>query len=436
MNKFGSMGLASPLKQRMSKSNWESINASIRQELEDYRREIAYKKTKYQEKSKELIAVNRQFNLRQSLKLLESEAAYLLTLEIGIPIDLVAIQGSVDIVSLDVDQYFGLQTQHKNMESFMDDTTPSSDSSHKFNNMMNNEYFDVSDNNESNHCFVFHSSDDDVTRFTWKFRVNEGEQGLLTAFIASKRIPKTSQSCEFPIKALSLHSSVYEIEEKEFESRPMNTLQMNGDWTLRAFNSWLSQCIPDVPSRVTNTDDDITLCWQSIFVGDYIRVNFRNGAAIFKSDSITAISILQEFLTKLAIENNVSITNVNIDVDIQSAMHFFNLIQKKLEYHHKIHEQHSWIDGLKEIESHEQDLSCLSDEMQNILKNSDEIIKAYKTSPKHLQFIKNMIWCNIYNFAKLRNTSITKKNLEELKIGLDNTDCQMIISVIKDIMKL
>ena len=97
MNKFGSMGLASPLKQKISKSNWDTINASIKNEIENYRREIAYKKTKYQEKSKELIAVNKQFNLRQSLKLLESEGAYLLTLEIGIPIDLVAIQGSVQL---------------------------------------------------------------------------------------------------------------------------------------------------------------------------------------------------------------------------------------------------------------------------------------------------------------------------------------------------
>merc|ERR1712154_12941 len=174
---------------------------NISQELEDYRREIAYKKAKYQEKSKELIAVNTQFNLKHSLKLLESEAAYLLTLEIGIPIDLVAIQSSVEIVSLDIDKYFGLQTQHKNMELEIEN-----------NNDNNND--DNDDNNNSNHCFVFHSSTDNITRFTWKFRVSEVEQGLLTAFIASKRIPKTSQLCQFPIKALSLHSSIYEIDEK------------------------------------------------------------------------------------------------------------------------------------------------------------------------------------------------------------------------------
>jgi len=401
----------------MTRSNYEIYYANIKQEIEDYRREIAVKKCKYQEKSKELIAVNTQFHLKHSIKLLESEAAYLLTLEIGIPIDLVAIQSTVEVVSLDIDKCFGLQTQHKNMELIA--------------KQQQRENANIDELIESNHCFAFHASSDNITRFTWKFRVSEGEQGNLTAFIASKRIPKTSQCCEFPIKALSLHSSVYEIESKEMDARPMNVLQMSGDWTLRAFNSWLSQCIPDVPSRVSGSE--ASLSWKSLFVGDYIVVTFKNGEAIFKSDSVTAIAILQDFLTKLAIENNVSISNVNIDIDIQTALHFFNLIRPKLEYHHKINEQHSWISALKEIESHEENLQCLSDKMQQILKKSDQISKAYKTSPKHLQFIKNMIWSNIFNFAKLQNLNISNQQREQMKRALDNIDYDMIVAVIQEI---
>ena len=208
---------------------------------------------------------------------------------------------------------------------------------------------------------------------------------------------------------------------------------MSGDWTFRAFNSWLNQCIPDVPSRASGNES--SLSWKSLFVGDYITCTFRSGSAVFKSDSVTAIAILQEFLTKLAIENNVSISSVNIDIDVQSAIHFFDLIRPKLEYHHKINEQHSWISALREIESHEDDLSCLSDKMLHILKKSDEIMKAYKTSPKHLQFIKNMIASNIYNFAKLQNIQISKQNMEELRRALHDIDCDSILSVIKQIMQ-
>merc|ERR1712013_380646 len=99
---------------------------------------------------------------------------------------------------------------------------------------------------------------------------------------------------------------VYEIEEEVLTSRPANTLRMSGDWTIRAFNSWLAQCIPDVPSRVTW--DELQLSWKSLFVGDYITASFNSGSATFRSDSVTAIAILQEFLTKLAIENNFSIS--------------------------------------------------------------------------------------------------------------------------------
>merc|ERR1719229_589847 len=143
------------MKEKMTKANFDAYHANIQQELEEYRREIAIKKSKYQERSKELIAVNTQFHLKHSLKLLEAEAAYLLTLEIGIPIDLVAIQSSVEIVSLDIDKFFGLQTQHKNMEFGKD--------KQKKNKMPMDELV------KSNHCFAFHASGDNVTRFTWKF---------------------------------------------------------------------------------------------------------------------------------------------------------------------------------------------------------------------------------------------------------------------------
>ena len=166
----------------MTRGNFDIYYSNIQQELEDYRREIAIKKSKYQEKSKELIAVNTQFQLKHSLKLLESEAAYLLTLEIGIPIDLVAIQCSVEIVSLDIDKYFGLQTQHKNMEF---DKRQSKQ----------NEILIHDESIESNHCFAFHASDENITRFTWKFRVCEGEQGQLKAFVASKRLSEKFLSC-------------------------------------------------------------------------------------------------------------------------------------------------------------------------------------------------------------------------------------------------
>lgn len=411
LNRFRASGLASPLKAQMDRISMLSAKQRVLQEVDEYRKEIALKKSKYQEKSKELIAVNTQFHLKHSLKLLESEAAYLVTLEIGIPIDLVAVQCSVDAVSLDVDKCFGLQTQHKNMENEAD----------------------ADGARDSGHCFVFHSSTDSVTRFTWKFRVAEGRQGVLTAFIASKRIPKTSQSVEFPIKALSLHSSVSEAEEEALSKRPTNTLRMDGDWSLRAFNSWLGRCVPDVPSRVTT--EEVAMRWKSLFVGDYITATFRSGSAVFKSDSVTAIAILQEFLTKLAIEHNVAMTNVDIEVDIQSALHFFNLIRPKLEYHHRIHQQQSWIDALREIESHEEDTSILSDKMQDILKNSDRILAEFKTSPKHLQFIKNMIWCNIRNFAKLRNQTISKRDIEDFQRGLDSSDCDVLLAVIQNIMR-
>jgi hypothetical protein len=168
-------------------------------------------------------------------------------------------------------------------------------------------------------CFIFHASDANSTRFIWKFRVLEGEQGSLTAYIASERIPKTCQLVTFNLKSLSLHSSISEIPKPELKSddnnhninnRPCNKLDLEGDWSIRTFNSWLMQCLPDVPSRVT--EDECSLCWKSTFVGSYLSAQFGNGSAHFQSDSVSTIAILQQFLTAIAIENNITMSNVQI----------------------------------------------------------------------------------------------------------------------------
>eukprot|EP00485_Elphidium_margaritaceum_P001545 CAMPEP_0202686932 /NCGR_PEP_ID=MMETSP1385-20130828/2681_1 /ASSEMBLY_ACC=CAM_ASM_000861 /TAXON_ID=933848 /ORGANISM="Elphidium margaritaceum" /LENGTH=786 /DNA_ID=CAMNT_0049341613 /DNA_START=58 /DNA_END=2418 /DNA_ORIENTATION=+ len=451
---YGANRLASPLRAQLQhqKTDIDTMKAELQQEIDTYRSELASKKAKYQEVSKELIAVNTQFYLKPSLKLLHKEAAYLLCLEIGTPIDLVCIQCTIPMVSLDIDEQFGLQAQHHNMDEATADTdvspsmraSSSTDRRASISNMRKQRrpstqvQIDRQYSTESYDCFVFHASAENSSRFTWKFRVSEGQQGMLTAVISSKRVPKTSQICQFPIKALSLHSSVvFDVDEEVnalSAKRPVNTLTMSAQWSLRQFVPWLSQCIPDVPSRLPI--NGLSLAWYCSFIGDFIHIKFRNGVAEFSSDSVTNIAILKDFFTKIAIENNLTFSKVNVNVHLQSALHVFELIRSKLEYHHAIHEKHAWIYGLREIESHEEQIGGLSEKMQAILKESEQIIEAYQTSPKHLQFIKNVIFNQIRHFAKLRNQRLSFEQLEKLKYGLDHKDhCEDIVSVIQELMK-
>lgn len=50
-----------------------------------------------------MIAVEQQFTIKQSFKLLADEACYLLSVEIQMPIDVITLQATVPIMLLDVE---------------------------------------------------------------------------------------------------------------------------------------------------------------------------------------------------------------------------------------------------------------------------------------------------------------------------------------------
>lgn len=475
---------------RMKRSEFESMKQALVNEIRDIKQEFEHKKLKYQEKSRELIAVTTQFQLKNSLKLLDSEACYLLTLEIGIPIEFVAIKSTVGVMSLDVNSNYGIKTQHKTIEqpTGNNDANKSSSlpNSADFETKSNEFETRVSDNastplllllnnrqTSSNNCFVFHAESatdltrnrggvsgsnsnttsadiniaalkgERITRFTWKFRVLEGQQGDMTCFISSNRIPKTCQSVTLPIHSLSLHSSIFEIPEEilKDKNRPWNTLNMSGDWTVRAFNSWIGQCVPEVPTRVDQAaaaENGVTLNWISTFLQSYLTVTFNKGNAVFKSDNVSAIAILQEYLARYAIENRITLYSIQASCEGSAAMHFLNLIRKNLVQLKKVFDQYSLISSLKEIESHESnsdEIACLNEEYKHILQNSEKIEQDFQASPKQLDFVKTTIWFAMKHYCKLRNINLSENQRTELIKAIDSCEYHNIAAQLKTFMR-
>ncbi|ETO24441.1 hypothetical protein RFI_12719 [Reticulomyxa filosa] len=299
-------------KNNLCKTQFENMKPRLQQEVDDIKKEIVSKKAKYHEKSKELIAVETQFELKHSLKLLPSEACHVLTLEIGIPIHLVCVQSSVKVITLDVEAHFGITTQH--------------------------------DDAQGNYYLACQADESSITRFSWKFRCMEGVQGELLCFVMSRTPPKTCQSIKYSLKALSLHSSFNEFTDQLFTpEKPQNTLSIFGDFNARNLNYWLQQCLPDVPTRLT-TDNSTPLAWKCALTGSFLTFQFqlaktcnicirgnifdvlvfkylflslhpldhahRNNCAQFRSDSVASIRILQDFITKTSIKEGLVLSSV------------------------------------------------------------------------------------------------------------------------------
>ncbi|CAG0925348.1 unnamed protein product [Notodromas monacha] len=79
------------------------------------------------------------------------------------------------------------------------------------------------------------------------------------------------------------------------------------------------------------------------------------------------------------------------DVSKESVIHALSLMSPKLQAHLKLSKQVQLIDGLKEIELHESDISFLDSEYQEILKNADQLKAQYNKQPCYLDRLYGMI---------------------------------------------
>lgn len=177
---------------RESAADLDQSIKDLKLELEKLSEKVAKEKERYASKvSSELIAVEQQFKLKTGFKLLADEACYLLTLEIDMAIDVVALQSGVPVMLLDVEGSGAMLSRSERDEKAANELLA-----------------------------VYRCNQEQTTRIEIKMRTVEGQHGSLAAFVIPKLQPKTCQRAELKIKPLSLHEKVHkQAIENELKTR-------------------------------------------------------------------------------------------------------------------------------------------------------------------------------------------------------------------------
>lgn len=421
------------------KENKEDLEKSIRElklELEKLNERVAKEKEKYVSKvSSELIAVEQQFHLKSSFKLLPSEACYLLTFEIDIPLDCVTLQANIPIMLLEVENEGG----------------GNGEKSEKNKAMLSRSERDEKNGNEL--ICSYRITDTSTNRLEIKIRTVEGQHGLLNAYLIPKLQPKTCQKQELRIKPLSLHEKIERsVFEQEWKRRPCSTLTITGSFTLSDVHSWILFCLPDVSSKVASgVEGPHNLYFRSTFLKTLLSCEYERGRIVFRSDSLTVISILKEILTKEATSKKINI-QVDLDLKLETIPYFLNLLRPELDQHFTLNKKNSLIAPLKEIATHElgngigapgglsaggilQNLESLSEFLQpsyiDILKHSDLIEQQCKAAPRHLDFLRGIVTDLFVDKHKLQGRSAQSKVPQLLEI-LENYSFDKLLAAFRD----
>ncbi|KAJ8298389.1 hypothetical protein KUTeg_024920 [Tegillarca granosa] len=369
----------------------DKIN-TLKGELEDLHSKVIQEREKYQQTANSNTAISAVpgFNINDKFVLNREDASYTLSLELQMPIDNVLLQSDVPIDLLDVEKNSAVVS------------------------------YSACNPEEGNFLLATYRCQANTTRLELKIRSIEGQYGTLQAYITPRLQPKTCQVKQYQIRPLSLHQRTHIFD----DNRPLNTLTLTGNFSLAEMHSWITFCLPELPER-TPPGDSVTFHFMSTFLDTQLECLYRKGEAVFRSDNISTISILKDVLTKEATKKKIKM-DITYDIIEDSVPYTLNLIHPKLEYQLLLAKKVQLIDGLKELQVHENDSTFMSAEYLQILEDADLLQAEFKKQPCHLERLYGMITDLYIDKFKFKGQNVKGKVPALLEV-LDNYDLQTLV---------
>jgi hypothetical protein len=186
----------------------------MRKELDEMRKRVE----KEREKVKKISTMGhantammkpvQDFSVISSFKLDVDLAAYVLSIELQTPIDLVIIRSPVALDLVETDSG----------TSVLSVTPPNLQPMH------------AGEESSGRFVAVFRCQSQHEKRIVLTLRTNEGEHGDMTVTIVAACVPKAAKIIKYNLKPLSLNTKIHQIDSVDLR-RPRNRVKYSGDFT-------------------------------------------------------------------------------------------------------------------------------------------------------------------------------------------------------------
>ncbi|XP_035704623.1 Bardet-Biedl syndrome 7 protein homolog [Folsomia candida] len=366
----------------------------LRTEIDDLQERVIQERDKYQTATQTAssgFSVVPFFKVNDKMVLNREDASYLLTIEVESPIDTILIQSDVPIDLLDVERNSAVVS------------------------------YSECEPDSGNFLLVTFRCQANTTRIEVRLRTIEGQHGTVRAYVTPRILPKCCQVRTFSVKSLSLH-----VRSHGFDvNRPYNTLKINGTFSAVEMHSWLSNCIPEMPARAPSSGE-AAITFLSTFFDTILHCTFSKGTAEFKSDNVSTISILKDWITKEATNKKINL-DIDCEFNDESVLHTLQLIRPKLDGYLSLTKQVALIEALKEIQAHDPDFEkILSSEYKYILNNADKLKAMHKRQPNYLDRLFGMI-TDLYIDKHKYNGINVKSRVPQLMEVLDKQNFDALV---------
>ena len=265
-----------------------------------------------------------------------------------------------------------------------------------------------------------------TNRMDIKMRAIEGQAGQVRAYVVPRQSPKTCQERVYDIKPLCLHMRTTRV---DTASRPMCELRIQGQFNLDDIHTWIGACLNEVPARAPPGETEMTYDFENVLLSTVLQVTVKDGQGVFRSDSVTPLALLKEYIAREATNLKMRI-NISYDLADATVPHFCKLVHPKLLYLLNLTGQSALIEGLKEIKMQEDDLSFLTDEYRAILDEEERIMAEIKEQPRQLDYIHGIIKDFFVDWHKFKGSNV-KHMLGTIDEVLDQYSLERLVAIIE-----
>jgi Bardet-Biedl syndrome 7 protein len=218
----------------------------------------------------------------------------------------------------------------------------------------------------------------------------------------------------------------------------MSTLVLRGNFSQGEMHSWIGSCLPEVPERINSSDENL-LIFKNVFVETFLVCKYLKGEAEFKSDNISTISIVKDFITKEATTRHIKIDlqlsrkiifSISIssnkffflfkDINDASIEHFIKLVEPKLKSLTELKRNHEILQALLELNvQNDDEFELLSEKYKNLLRDKQNIEEKFQSESSNLDRLISILAEFFVNKNKFKGINVRNK-LETLLEALNN----------------
>mmetsp|Transcript_1112 Transcript_1112/g.2602 ORF Transcript_1112/g.2602 Transcript_1112/m.2602 type:complete len:727 (+) Transcript_1112:53-2233(+) len=248
--------------------------------------------------------------------------------------------------------------------------------------------------------------------------VVEGAHGTVQAFVIPNNPPKTCNVVTARLRPLCLHCRV---ESPASAATPLNELKVLGDFEMSDIHSWIAYALPEVSGRQP-IGEEAVIHFRSTLLGTYLTCTYRAGQACFLSDSISALAILREAISKEANSAKVRVA-ISYQLNQGSVGHMLGLLWPQLSAQRDLAKKVRVMEALQEIKMQDGDTAFLSDARKEDLENAEQLRRDHAAQPRRLQYLIGVVKDLFIDWNKFNGTApSSNKKLPQLDELLQSPD--------------